>query len=183
MERKKYVLQKVKVEITSQRKLNTYFFIMIPEVEPIKKDKKFLKIFKGTITVVTEVVDSRTTILLMPGVSEHHIKAILDVTHLANARYIARYTDNFQIKGNQPTTFKLLLGHNKATISFSSNQLAAKLVKLGSQVNCVTFNPQKYHVSAGRSDHPPNRTPNCMQHSSANIQSTLTMILTVKLIL
>ena len=123
----------VKVEIASTRKLNTYFCFTSAAVEPIKKDKKFLSIFKDTMTVVTEVVDSRTIILLMPGVSQNHIKAVLYVQHVVNTRYLARYTENLWIKGDQLTTFKLLLGHNQPTINFSSNQLIEKLVKLGSQ--------------------------------------------------
>lgn len=125
------------------RKLNIYFRVTIAAVEPIEKDKNFLNIFKDTMTVVTEVVDSRTIILPIPGVSENHTQAILDVQHLAISRHLSWYTDNLWIKGNQPTTFKLLLGHNEPTINFSSDQLVAKLVELGSQLKVCNIKSTK----------------------------------------
>lgn len=70
----------------------------------------------------------------MPGISEHHTEAILDVTSIVNTSHLARYTENLWIKRDQPTSFKLLLGHDEPTINFSSNQLLTKLVDLGSQV-------------------------------------------------
>ena len=135
--------KKVKVEIASKRKQNTYLRFTIAAVNPVDKDKKFLGDFKDTMTVITEVVDSRTIILPMSGVSQNHIKAVLDLQHITNTRYLARYIENLWIKGDQPTTFKLLLGHNKPTINFSFDQLIEKVVELGSKIKLCNIQSAK----------------------------------------
>ena len=124
-------------------KQNTFFHFTIPAVEPTDKDKKFLKIFKETFIVLTKVVDNRTIILPISGVSEHHNEAILDVTHLANIHHLGQYIEHLLIKSDQPTTFKLFLGYNKASINFTSDQLAAKLIKLGLQVKLCNIQSAK----------------------------------------
>ena len=93
--------------------------------------------------VITEVVNSRTIILPMPGVSQNHTKAVPDIQHIANTRTLSWYTENLWIKADQPTTFKLLLGHNELTINFSSDQLIEKLVEFEFQIKVCNIQSLK----------------------------------------
>ena len=112
-------------------------------MEPIDKDKKFMRIFKETFIVLTKVVDSRVTILSMPGVSKHHTTAILDVTHLANAHHLGCYTKKLWIKNDQPTSFDLFLGHNEASMNFISDQTTRKLIEIRLQVKLCNIQSAK----------------------------------------
>ena len=95
-------------------------------IPPLSEIKGFLKAFKKTFSVLSEV-DRKLIILPKPGSSDN-ISAITNPENLGSVSQLRRLTaEKIWIRPDVPTPLTLLIGHEEKAINFTCDQVVTKL--------------------------------------------------------